>query len=269
MYSITKTDSYPDLHVTACYSPRGKYLDGSPYVKSRQVQDSVGNISWITIIGWVLTQNTISARVVLTKQQQELWKNEDKQTNWRTPVPNTTAQNPVKASLPAFGRCHMPVRGYQLKNKYTSDEHTLKLLENLKVKEESHLEDSVTGAPDKEVVQTEGVENEVAECAENSFEKTPGSQDVSKHTSGMSDIHLKPNYGLGATSHITLGTATEATPVQAKHDIQRIINHEVGCHSYKRYVLNDGVMRQYDEGEWVVYLNNAVKVLGIFSGCYG
>jgi hypothetical protein len=60
--------------VTACCSPRGKNLAGSPYHKSTAVEEVLGKISQLSIIGCVVTKDTFSARVeLLTKEQQNLW----------------------------------------------------------------------------------------------------------------------------------------------------------------------------------------------------
>ena len=72
-YSIDCEDLY---HVTACFSPRGKSLAGSFYHKSTAVERALGEISQLSILGWVITKDTLSARVSLTKEQQELWKND-------------------------------------------------------------------------------------------------------------------------------------------------------------------------------------------------
>jgi hypothetical protein len=64
-------------HVTACYSPRGKSLAGSPYHKFAAVEKALGKISQLSIMGCVVTKDTFSARVVLrTKDQQKLWMND-------------------------------------------------------------------------------------------------------------------------------------------------------------------------------------------------
>lgn len=76
-YSVKYTDHQNGYHVTACYSPRGKYLAGSPYHKSPAVEKAVGQISYMPIIGWVITRDTLSARVSLTKKQRALWLNDD------------------------------------------------------------------------------------------------------------------------------------------------------------------------------------------------
>ncbi len=75
-YSMKHSDREDVCHVTACYSPRGKYLAGSMYHKSTAVEKALGEISHLSIIGWVVTNDTFSARVVLTKEQQKLWMND-------------------------------------------------------------------------------------------------------------------------------------------------------------------------------------------------
>jgi hypothetical protein len=75
-YSIKHSDRQ-DLHVTACFSPRGKYLAGSPYHKSPAVGKALGEISQLSINGCVITNDTFSARVSLTKKQRALWMNDD------------------------------------------------------------------------------------------------------------------------------------------------------------------------------------------------
>ena len=75
-YSIKHSDRQ-DYHVTACFSPRGKYLASSPYHKSPAVGKALGEISQLSIIGCVITNDTFSARVSLTKKQRALWMNDD------------------------------------------------------------------------------------------------------------------------------------------------------------------------------------------------
>jgi hypothetical protein len=75
-YSIKHSDRQ-DYHVTACFSPRGKYLAGSPYHKSPAVGKALGEISQLSINGCVITNDTFSARVSLTKKQRALWMNDD------------------------------------------------------------------------------------------------------------------------------------------------------------------------------------------------
>jgi hypothetical protein len=75
-YSIKHSDRQ-DYHVTACFSPRGKYLAGSPYQKSPAVGKALGEISQLSIIGCVITKDTFSARVSLTEKQRALWMNDD------------------------------------------------------------------------------------------------------------------------------------------------------------------------------------------------
>ena len=76
-YSIKHSDGEDFYHVTACYSPRGKFLAGSSYHKSPAVVKALGQISQVSIIGCVVTKDTISARVSLTKKQSQLWTNEN------------------------------------------------------------------------------------------------------------------------------------------------------------------------------------------------
>lgn len=233
MYCMTNGEDHQDLHVTACFSPRGKYLGGSPYVKSKLVQDHVGDISIVTIIGWVLTCNTFSARVLLTEEQQKLWRNEDEKpqqmpdrTNWRIREP------PQRL----FHGSHRETSPRSLAD--TSVEDTTSLLENVEVKKES---------PSREKLDS-SIED-AKEC---------------------DTTRPKPDHGASGTSHITLGTTKDTTPVQAKHDIRSIINHEVQHHTYHEHLLNDGsgIVRKYDDKTWVVYLDNPIKLPAIFSGYY-
>ncbi len=76
-YSIKHPDRRDFYHMTACFSPRDKYLAGSMYHKSPEVEKALGEISHLSIIGWVITNDTFSARVVLTKKQQKIWMNDE------------------------------------------------------------------------------------------------------------------------------------------------------------------------------------------------
>ncbi len=79
-YSIKKHADRPDFyHVIACFSPHDKYLAGAMYHKYPAVEKALGEISHLSIIGWVVTNDTFSARVVLTKEQQKLWMNDEYQ----------------------------------------------------------------------------------------------------------------------------------------------------------------------------------------------
>ena len=77
-YSIKQSD-HNHYHVTACFSPKGKYLFSLPYHKSSVVQKDLGRISQLSVVGFVLTNHTFSARVLLTNKQHDLWMNEDDQ----------------------------------------------------------------------------------------------------------------------------------------------------------------------------------------------
>ena len=76
-YSIEPSDGENFYHVTACYSPRDRRLAGSSYHKSPAVVKALGQISQVSIIGCVITKDTVSARVSLTKKQSQLWMNGD------------------------------------------------------------------------------------------------------------------------------------------------------------------------------------------------
>lgn len=199
MYSINKADNHQGCHITACFSPSGKRLGGSHYIKSREVQNSLGHVSWITIVGWVLTQKTLSARVALTKSQQKLWKNEDQQ---------------GQEMRPAAGRLA---------------EQASNMLENLAIEEKE---------------------------ATDEFEKAAGNETFKQP--------CIPN----VASHVTLGTATNVDPVEAKYDNRTVINFELNKHPYHEYIISNGTVRKYGDATWVVYLNNAIKVPGLFSGYY-
>lgn len=69
-------------------------------------------------------------------------------------------------------------------------------------------------------------------------------------------------------SHITLGAAKNVDPVEAKSDNRTIIDLELDNHPYDEYVISNGTVRKYGDVMWVVYLSDAIKVPGLFSGCY-
>ena len=78
-YSIKHFGCQDFYHVTACFSPRSRYLAGLPYYKSATIEKALGEITQLSITGLVGTKDTFSARVSLTQKQQQLWKNDNDQ----------------------------------------------------------------------------------------------------------------------------------------------------------------------------------------------
>ena len=78
-YSMKHYDCQDFYHVTACFSPRSRYLAGLPYYKSATIEKALGEVTQLSIMGLVVTKDTFSARVSLTQKQQQLWKNDNNQ----------------------------------------------------------------------------------------------------------------------------------------------------------------------------------------------
>lgn len=82
----------------------------------------------------------------------------------------------------------------------------------------------------------------------------------------------RPDNCSDASTHITLGTKQDVNPVQAKHDVQTVINVETASQGFDEHALADGIgnVRKYSDELWVVYLNeaNIIKIPAIFSGRY-
>ncbi|XP_028392960.1 2',3'-cyclic-nucleotide 3'-phosphodiesterase-like [Dendronephthya gigantea] len=186
-------------HVTACFSPRGKYLGGSPYHKARAVVGALGQISFVSIVGLVVTENTFSARVTLTNTQRKLWMKEDQ-------------------------RCPRKGHGYGRVVSPWAVQGITRSLQKLP------LEDSARPVTDRR-----------DNCSD-------------------------------ASTHITLGTRQNVNPVQAKYDVEAVINLEVTSEEFEEYTLVDGVgmIRKYSDDVWALYFNqaNIMKIPVIFSGHY-
>ena len=77
-----------------------------------------------------------------------------------------------------------------------------------------------------------------------------------------------------ASTHITLGTRRDVNPVQAKYDVQTVVNNELSSNvleqKFEEYTLhgNTGTVKKFNDNVWAVYLNKAHVVPAIFSGCY-
>ena len=73
-----------------------------------------------------------------------------------------------------------------------------------------------------------------------------------------------------ASTHITLGTKQDVSPVQAKYDVQSIINYENLSSEFEEYTLKNGIgtLKKYTDNIWAVYLHRPVKLQAIFSGYY-
>ena len=82
----------------------------------------------------------------------------------------------------------------------------------------------------------------------------------------------RPARGTVASSHITLGTRGDVSPVQAKYDVQNVVNYELSSRVFHEYTLQDalGTVRKYDDHIWAVYFNkeHVMKIPVIFSGDY-
>jgi hypothetical protein len=82
----------------------------------------------------------------------------------------------------------------------------------------------------------------------------------------------RPDHCTNASTHITLGTRRDVTAVQAKYDVQTVVNYELSSHVFEEHTLQGdiGTVRKYSDNIWAVYLNedHVVKVPVIFSGYY-
>ena len=83
----------------------------------------------------------------------------------------------------------------------------------------------------------------------------------------------RPDRCTVASSHITLGTRQDVSPVHAKYDVQNIANYELSSRVFQEYTLQDelGTVRKYDDHIWAVYFSkkHVMKIPVIFSGNYG
>ena len=77
-----------------------------------------------------------------------------------------------------------------------------------------------------------------------------------------------------ASTHITLGTRRDVNPVQAKYDVQTVVNNELSSNvleqTFEEYTLQGdiGTIKKFNDKVWAVYLSKAHVVPAIFSGCY-
>jgi len=83
------------------------------------------------------------------------------------------------------------------------------------------------------------------------------------------DLPIQPTIGKGDTAHITLSTRSDMMPVQGRYDMRELVRLELTNHSHKEYVVTEGVARDYGNGQWAVYLNEAIFIDSLFTGFYG
>ncbi len=80
----------------------------------------------------------------------------------------------------------------------------------------------------------------------------------------------RPEHCTHASTHITLGTRQTVSPVQAKYDVQTVVNYELSSQVFEEYPLQGdiGTVKKYSDKIWAVYFDEAHDVPAIFSGYY-
>ena len=82
----------------------------------------------------------------------------------------------------------------------------------------------------------------------------------------------RPDHRTNASTHITLGTRRDVSPVQAKYDVQTVVNYELSSRVLEEHTLQGdiGTVRKCSDNIWAVYFNeeHVVEVPVIFSGYY-
>lgn len=58
-------------------------------------------------------------------------------------------------------------------------------------------------------------------------------------------------------------------PVQGRYDMSELVRLELTKHSYKEYIVPEGVARDYGNGLWAIYLNEPIFIDSLFTGFYG
>ncbi len=285
-YYSREGSSSESLHCTAFFSNRGRTTNSSEYASQDVVKKSLGRSYALAVVGFVITTETIGARVALNSRQGRLWGKDDFEgTNNKDDSDSSRITDSPK------GANHLKSDWKQVpgKSDHTSPVQTPKKAasSNLKPSKGASVsnpfaalgcDDDSDGGDEEDEDEASEVDSDVeAAASEDEEEDEDDDDEILEYK--MLDLKLSerprflPTSGLGSRAHITLGFSKGSTAVQTGLNQIQVIEKEEEFDASprrrpKHVELDNAALIHYGDGKCVVYLNEPIWVTTLFSGRY-
>ncbi|KAF2361661.1 Cyclic nucleotide phosphodiesterase [Trinorchestia longiramus] len=221
--------AFQNLHCTAMYSNKGKRPGAQEYSQRPDVQQNMGKVDTLKVTDIMITPRTVGARVELSPEQLRLWGQSDES--------------------------EMPSAGASL---YASPPR-----------------DDDVAAPDVEQMEgmlLEQVNSDLVVCEPDGSLATLriNAKDRVQGLAGGGS-------GPGGRAHITVVVGPGVSPVVTGFDLLRVLmvrdqnlsgDDQTSCGEPRTTKLECGTLTQYEEGVFVVHLNESVEMSALFAAYY-
>ncbi len=288
-YFSHEGSSSESLHCTAFFSNRGRTRNSSEYASQDVVKKSLGKTYALAVVGFVITPQTIGARVALNSRQGRLWGKDDFEG-----TDNKGDSNSSRITDSPIGANHLKSDWKQVpgKSDHSSPVHTLKkaATSNSKPSKGASVsnpfaalgcDDEDDEEEEEDEAETSEVDSDVEAAAASGDEEEEDEDDDKDEVLEYKMLDLKlserprflPTSGFGSRAHITLGYAKGSTAVQTGLNQIQVIEREQECDACthkrpKHFELDGAAVIHYGDGQCVVYLNEPIRATTLFSGRY-